>query len=104
MPTIRPGARCDTALGHDHDMIGLALGRWAQARGRKRACGRERARGRGAMRAGARGTARAAQRVRASGTRPEVAIRPGSPATIRPLCAHLGVPGCPAWQVGCLCT
>ena len=22
----------------------------------------------------------------------------------RPLCAHLGVPGCPVWPVGCLCT
>ena len=28
----------------------------------------------------------------------------GPRATIRPMCAHLGVPGCPAWPVGCLYT
>ena len=57
MPTIRPAARCDTAEGHYHDTIGLALGCWAQAGGRERACGCERARG-GQWSAGARGKAR----------------------------------------------
>ena len=65
---LRHGAGpCDMAEGHDHDMIGLALGRWAQARGRKRACGCERgARARGNARRGkghcARGTARKGER------------------------------------------
>ena len=37
---LRHGAGpCDTTGGHGHDTIGLALGRWAQAPGRERACG-----------------------------------------------------------------
>ena len=28
----------------------------------------------------------------------------GPGATTQPLCAHLGVPGCPVWPIGCLCT